>query len=57
MDILEVVSFPKEFDNNQIFNDLSIQTFPKDKIDVLDDDFWSNSVPKQIEGEEPRDKE
>ncbi|CAO3615714.1 unnamed protein product [Mucor hiemalis] len=57
VDILKVVSFPREFDNNQIFNDLSIQTFPKDKIDLLDHDFWSNSVPKQIEEGEPNSKE
>lgn len=39
-DILDVVSFPKEFDNNQIFNDLSIQTFPKQTIDKLKTEFW-----------------
>lgn len=42
VDILKVVSFPKEFDNNQIFNDLSIQTFPKETISKLNDDFWGN---------------
>ncbi|KAI9340744.1 SRR1-domain-containing protein [Pilaira anomala] len=42
VDILKVVSFPKEFDNNQIFNDLSIQTFPKETISNLNDDFWEN---------------
>lgn len=46
VDILKVVSFPKEFDNNQIFNDLSIQTFPKDVINKLEAAFWTN-VPKE----------
>ncbi|KAI9485344.1 MAG: SRR1-domain-containing protein [Benjaminiella poitrasii] len=38
--IVKCVSFPKEFDNNQIFNDLSIQTFPKENISKLDAQFW-----------------
>ncbi|KAI8076644.1 uncharacterized protein B0P05DRAFT_545305 [Gilbertella persicaria] len=42
VEVLNVVSFPKEFDNNQIFNDLSIQTFPQDKLDKVEDTFWSN---------------
>ncbi|KAI8370786.1 SRR1-domain-containing protein [Choanephora cucurbitarum] len=42
VDALEVVSFPKEFDNNQIFNDLSIQTFPSDKLETLDASFWEH---------------
>jgi hypothetical protein len=54
VNILEVVSFPKEFDNNQIFNDLSIQTFPKKTLEELKDTFW-DSVPKV--DEEKRDKE
>ncbi|KAI8976259.1 hypothetical protein BDB01DRAFT_804046 [Pilobolus umbonatus] len=41
MDIVEVVSFPKEFDNNQIFNDMSIQTFPADVVSKLNDSFWT----------------
>lgn len=52
--ILNVVSFPKEFDNNQVFNDLSIQTFPKKTLEALSDTFWE-SVPKG--DEEKRDKE
>lgn len=54
VDILNVVSFPKEFDNNQIFNDLTIQTFPKETVSKLDNKFW-NSVPKV--DEEKTDKE
>jgi hypothetical protein len=54
VDILKVISFPKEFDNNQIFNDLSIQTFPKETIKKLDDKFW-DSVPKV--DEKKQDKE
>jgi hypothetical protein len=46
--VVNVVSFPKEFDNNQIFNDLSIQTFPKDVVGKLEAAFWS-SVPKEEE--------
>ncbi|KAG2192222.1 hypothetical protein INT47_012458 [Mucor saturninus] len=51
--IADVVSFPKEFDNNQIFNDLSIQTFPKKTLEGLSDTFWE-SVPKA--DEEKRDR-
>ncbi|KAI8971997.1 SRR1-domain-containing protein [Mycotypha africana] len=42
VDIVNCIAFPKEFDNNQIFNDISIQTFPTETVDKLDDDFWSN---------------
>jgi hypothetical protein len=56
VDILDLVLFPKEFDNNQIFNDLSIQTFPKHKLEKLSDDFWSTSVPERNE-EEKTDRE
>lgn len=48
VDILQVISFPKEFDNNQIFNDLSIQTFPKETITNLTQEFWEN-VPTSNE--------
>ncbi|CAO0791713.1 unnamed protein product [Mucor circinelloides] len=47
VDILDVVLFPKEFDNNQIFSDLSIQTFPKETVDKLEPDFWLSAVPQQ----------
>lgn len=47
VEILEAVSFPKEFDNNQIFSDLSIQTFPKETMEKLEPEFWLN-VPKEI---------
>ncbi|ORE08964.1 hypothetical protein BCV72DRAFT_74768 [Rhizopus microsporus var. microsporus] len=43
-DILKMVAFPKEFDNNQIFNDLSIQTFPKETVRKIDDSFWLNVI-------------
>jgi hypothetical protein len=49
---LDVVSFPKEFDNNQIFNDLSIQTFPKQTVDDLKAEFWlKDNVPSAQEEE------
>ncbi|CEP18860.1 hypothetical protein [Parasitella parasitica] len=47
VDILDIVLFPKEFDNNQIFNDLSIQTFPKTTIKKLEPDFWLK-VPTEL---------
>ncbi|KAI9269883.1 hypothetical protein BY458DRAFT_510132 [Sporodiniella umbellata] len=46
VEIVEMISFPKEFDNNQIFNDLSIQTFPQEALSKLTDDFWKG-VPKE----------
>ncbi|RCH83403.1 hypothetical protein CU098_000293, partial [Rhizopus stolonifer] len=46
VDILNAVSFPKEFDNNQVFNDLSIQTFPEEALSKLTNEFWE-SVPKE----------
>ena len=49
VELVEYASFPKEFDDNKIFNDLSIITFPKDKVSSANDDFWNN-VP--IEQEE-----
>ncbi|KAI7897804.1 SRR1-domain-containing protein [Cokeromyces recurvatus] len=48
IDIVNCILFPKEFDNNQIFNDLSIQTFPKENVSRLDSQFWLN-VPTQLE--------
>ncbi|KAG1411862.1 hypothetical protein G6F58_008330 [Rhizopus delemar] len=40
VDILDMISFPKEFDNNQVFNDLSIQTFPAEKATT---EFWDKN--------------
>ncbi|KAI8393280.1 SRR1-domain-containing protein [Radiomyces spectabilis] len=38
--IVEAVPFPPKFDNNQIFNDLSIQWFPQDKMSAVEKTFW-----------------
>ncbi|KAI8143279.1 hypothetical protein BJV82DRAFT_612183 [Fennellomyces sp. T-0311] len=43
---VDCVSFPKEFDDNKVFNDLSVITFPKDKVDAVKD--WDN-VPIEKE--------
>ncbi|KAG1049143.1 hypothetical protein G6F43_008515 [Rhizopus delemar] len=40
VDILDMILFPKEFDNNQVFNDLSIQTFPAEKATT---EFWDKN--------------
>ncbi|KAL0089452.1 SRR1-domain-containing protein [Phycomyces blakesleeanus] len=49
VEIIETISFPKEFDNNQIFNDLSIQKFINTKMSAKDKKFWDPipiSTPK-----------
>ncbi|KAI7854565.1 hypothetical protein BDC45DRAFT_535569 [Circinella umbellata] len=48
VELVEYTSFPKEFDDNKVFNDLSIITFPKDKVNGTTDDFWNN-VPIEQE--------
>ncbi|KAI9032641.1 SRR1-domain-containing protein [Phycomyces nitens] len=49
VEITEAVSFPKEFDNNQIFNDLSIQKFIDTKMSIKDKKFW-DPIPVTIPG-------
>ncbi|KAI7864278.1 hypothetical protein BDF14DRAFT_1836250 [Spinellus fusiger] len=43
VEMIDTVSFPKEFDNNQIFNDLSIQQFTDAKMSVVDTKFWEET--------------
>ncbi|KAG2179526.1 hypothetical protein INT44_006373 [Umbelopsis vinacea] len=38
--VVACTPFPNEFDNNQIFNDLCIQTFPKDTLADVEESFW-----------------
>ncbi|KAI7878332.1 SRR1-domain-containing protein [Lichtheimia hyalospora FSU 10163] len=42
VDIVDCVAFPKEFDDNKVFNDLSIQTFPQQELDKTSKEFWDN---------------
>ena len=42
VDIVDCVAFPKEFDDNKVFNDLSIQTFPQQELDKTSREFWDN---------------
>jgi hypothetical protein len=55
VDIVKAISFPPEFDNNQIFNDLSIQTFPLEKLSQVDESFWTTVY--QDGSQEKHDKE
>jgi hypothetical protein len=55
VDIVKAISFPPEFDNNQIFNDLSIQTFPLEKLSKVDESFWTTVY--QVGNQEKHDKE
>ncbi|KAH8556981.1 SRR1-domain-containing protein [Umbelopsis sp. PMI_123] len=38
--VVACTPFPTEFDNNQIFNDLCVQTFPKDTLANVEKSFW-----------------
>lgn len=53
MDIVDCVTFPKEFDDNKVFNDLSIQTFPQQKLDETCKEFWDNVSIDNV----PQDKD
>ncbi|KAI9248808.1 SRR1-domain-containing protein [Phascolomyces articulosus] len=50
-ELVEYASFPKEFDDNKVFNDLSVIAFPKNKVECVKDTFWE-TVPKDVEEEE-----
>jgi hypothetical protein len=50
--VVACTPFPNEFDNNQIFNDLCIQTFPKDTLAEVEESFWQKlETNKENEGD------
>lgn len=54
--VVACTPFPPEFDNNQIFNDLCVQTFPKDTLASVESDFWQPLTPEpKVEDNIPDD--
>lgn len=47
--VVHCTPFPSEFDNNQIFNDLCIQTFPKDTLADVEASFWQKLEPTEAD--------
>ncbi|KAI9496219.1 hypothetical protein BDB00DRAFT_809528 [Zychaea mexicana] len=49
VELVDCTSFPKEFDDNKVFNDLSVITFPKTSVENVKDSYWDDVPVEKVE--------